>query len=113
MAVLTKVELRNRVAEDLKVSSPDVELDANSAQRIDNSIDDARAELAEKGLCWWTENAIPQSVAFALTLIISAQACRKFGKAGQGYEAGDADGRTRLATLKNSADIPELRADYF
>ena len=112
---LTKVQLRERVAEHLKVKAIDRPLSAEHAARIDTSIDDARAELKELGLCWWGEDAIPASCAFALTLIISAQACAKVGKGGQNppYETGDADGRLRLTKLKPSADISTLRVDYF
>lgn len=110
---LTKVQLRERVAEHLKVKAPDIELDAATALRIDNAIDDARAELKERGLCWWGAEAIPQSCAFALTLIVSAQACTKVGKSGQGYESGDVDGRIRLASLRTSADISTVATDYF
>lgn len=113
MANLTKVQLRHRVAKHLRIYAKDVELDPATAADIDDSIDDARAELMEKTLCWWGENAIPQSVAFPLTLIVSAQACTKVGKMGQGYEAGDVDGRSRLAQIKGSVDTAEGTADYY
>lgn len=110
---LTKVQLRERVAEHLKVKAIDVPLSAEHASKIDDAIGDARAELRELGLCWWGEDAIPQSCAFALTLIVSAQACTKVGKAGQGYEAGDGDGRTRLAKLKPARDKTTAAPDPF
>ena len=110
---LTKVQLRERVAKHLRIFAKDVPLDAADAASIDDSIDDARAELMEKTLCWWGEDAIPQSVVFALTLIVSAQACAKVGKMGQGYESGDTDGRSRLAQIKGSLDAGVGHADYF
>jgi hypothetical protein len=110
---LTKVQLRERVAEHLKVKAIDIPLSAELAQKIDDAIDDARAELKELGLCWWGSDSIPQSCVFALKLIISAQACMSVGKAGQGFEAGDGDGRTRLAKLKPSADKTTVSADYY
>lgn len=113
MAALTKVELRQRIAKHLRVYAADVELDAATASSIDDSIDDARAELIEKTLCWWGEDEIPQAVAFPMTLIVSAQACAKVGKMGQGYESGDVDGRTRLASIKSSLDSSVGTADYF
>jgi hypothetical protein len=113
MATITKTQLRERVAEHLKVKAIDRPLSAEHASKIDDAIDDARAELRELGLCWWGANAIPQSCAFALKLIVSAQACIGVGKAGQGYESGDVDGRTRLAKLKPPADINPVRVDYF
>jgi len=113
MATITAVQLRQRVAEELKVSSPDTELDAATASRIDTSISDVRAYLQEKALCWWGANAIPQSVAQAVTWVVAARACTKFGKVGQGYEAGDERGRIELASLKPSADIPTVAGQYF
>lgn len=113
MATITKVQLRERIASHLKIASPDMPLDAANAQKIDDALDDATAELREKGLCWWPENAIPQACVFAMTLIVSAQACAKVGKAGQGYEPGDSDGRSRLAQLKPSADIKTLQPEYY
>lgn len=113
MANITKTQLRQRIAEHLRVYSPDVELSADLASRIDTSIDDARAELMELGLCWWGEDAIPQSVALPMTLIVSAQACIKVGKMGQGYESGDGDGRTRLSRLKGTMDIGTMSTDFF
>lgn len=113
MATITKVQLRDRVARHLKIKAKDLELDAADADAIDDAIDDARAELIEKGLCWWGEDAIPQSCVFALKLIVSSQYCMSGGKAGQGYEPGDADGCVRLATLKPPADINPVRVSYF
>lgn len=113
MGTITKVELRQRVADELKVSSPDQELSADNASRIDTSIDDARALLKEKRLVWWGENAIPQECAIPLTWIIAAYACTKFGKAGQGYEAGEERGRKALSSIKPSADVSTLAVDYF
>lgn len=110
---ITKITLRERVAEHLRISSPDRELDAATAARIDASIADARAELMERGLCWWGEDAIPNSVVFALTLICSAQAAAKTGRMGQGYEDGDGEGRIRLAALKPTADVMPVMAEYF
>lgn len=113
MATITKVQLRQRVAEELKVYSPDQELSADAAARIDTSIDDTRAFLMEKRLCWWGENAIPQACAIPLTWVVAAFACTKFGKAGQGYESGDERGRLELANLKTPGDIANVNPDYF
>lgn len=110
---LTSVQLRQRVAEELRVYSPDQELSADVASRIDDSITDTTAELRERGLCWWSADAIPNSVAHAMTLIVAARACTKFGKKDQGYESGDEDGRSKLSTLKGSVDIATGTADYF
>jgi hypothetical protein len=113
MATITAVQLRQRVAEELKVYSPDQELSADVASRIDTSIADTRAWLQEKRLCWWGADAIPQAASIPLTWIVAAMACTKFGKAGQGYEAGEDRGRRELASLRPSADIATLAPDYF
>lgn len=113
MATLTAVQLRQRVAEELKVYSPDQELSADVAARIDTSIADTRAYLQEKRLCWWGADAIPQAIAIPLTWVIAAFACTKFGKAGQGYETGDERGRRELATLRESTDVQTAAPDYF
>ena len=113
MATITKVELREDVGEELKVYSPDQEMSADVAARIDRSIRRVRATLIEKRLCWWPENAIPEAVAIPLTWIVAAHACTKFGKAGQGYEAGDARGRAELALLKTPANVETVNPDYF
>ena len=113
MATLTAVQLRQRVAEELKVYSPDQELSADVAARIDTSIADTRAYLQEKRLCWWGADAIPQAIVIPLTWVIAAFACTKFGKAGQGYETGDARGRAELAALRGSADVQTVQPDYF
>lgn len=113
MASITAVQLRQRVAEELKVYSPDQELDAATASRIDTSIADARAYLQEKRLCWWAPDTIPQAVAIPLTWLVAAYACTKFGKAGQGYESGEDRGRRELASLRGSADVTTVAVDYF
>jgi len=113
MATITKVQLRQRVGEELKVYSPDQELAADVGARIDTSIADTRAWLKEKRLCWWGENAIPQAVVIPLVWIVAAFACTKFGKRGQGYEDGQERGRRELAALRPSADVTTLNPDYF
>lgn len=113
MATITKVQLRQRVAEELKVYSPEQELSADAAARIDTSIDDTRALLVEDRLCWWGADAIPQQCAIPLTWIVAAFACTKFGKAGQGYEAGEERGMRRLTKLKTPTAVSTLQPDPF
>ncbi len=110
---ITSADLRLRVAENLRVKAVDRDLADEDADKIDKAIDDAFAELREQGLLWWGDDAIPQACAFALTLIVSAQACARFGKIAQGYEGGDTDGRARLAALKPSAVVETVRSEYF
>ncbi len=113
MANITSVDLRNRVARKLRILAVDVELDAERAAIIDIHIGDVTAELREKSLCWWADDAIPQSCARAMTFLVCASAAADCGKAGQGYEGLDVEGRVLLASLKPSAAIAPVRADYF
>lgn len=113
MATITNIQLRDRVAEYIKVKAVDVELDDESAAKIDQGIEDALAELLERGLVWWADNAIPKSCAFSMTIIVAAQVCAKFGKSEQGYEGGDSEGRARLVGLKQSTTLETVQADYF
>lgn len=113
MATITKVTLRERVAKHLRVKARDMELDAGVAADIDEVIDDVREQLKEKGLCWWPENAIPQSAVNALKIIISAYAAGQVGKGGQGYEASLTEGLTQLAELKPPVDVITVQAEYF
>lgn len=108
----TNEELRDEVAEYLRVKGADYELSDSRADQIDRGIAAAFAELRELGLCWWPDDTIPDACLFPLKLIIAAQLCTPFGKAGQGYEAGDEGGRTRLSKLKPPADIPSIQGEY-
>lgn len=113
MATITTVELRERVAEKTRIAGVDVELDAERAAIIDRHIGDCTAELRERGLVWWADDAIPRECAKAMTFIVSASCAVDCGKAGQGYESLDLEGRTILATLKPSASRATVRAHYF
>lgn len=109
----TTAELREIVAEKLRVKAVDLDLSAEDAAKIDRHIGETTDFLREAGLVWWADNAIPNAAVLPMTLIVSAWAATDFGKAGQGYEAGFIEGRGLLATLKPSADIQTVCAEYF
>lgn len=113
MATITTVELRERVAEKIRIAAVDVELDSERAAIIDRHIGDVTAELRENALCWWPDNAIPRACAQAMTFIVAASCAADCGKAGQGYESLDVEGRVKLASLKPSARHETVRASYF
>lgn len=113
MATLTKQTLRERVADELRISQLGVTLSAEDADKIDKSIDDTHAELRQRGLCWWTDSAIPDDVAYAMTVFVAARAAAKFGKAGQGYEIGETRGAKLIAGLKSPATMAPMRPRYF
>jgi len=110
---LTKTQLRNRIADHLRISAVDRELSAERAQKIDDAIDDCFATLREKKLKWWADDAIPQSCANALKIYVSAFACNSVGKAGQGYESGEDFGLKELSALKTTGTNETVRPDYF
>lgn len=110
---LTNAQLRERVADHLRISAVDRVLSAERAQKIDDAIDDAFAHLREIKLLWWADDAIPQSCATALKLGVGAIACTSVGKAGQGYEQGWDACLAMLSRLKTTGTNETLRPDYF
>lgn len=110
---ITTAELRESVAEHIRILSTDTPLDAADAAKIDRYITRVTATEREKGLIWWPDNAIPDACEMPMMLMVAALAAAGFGKAGQGYESGYQDGRTALATLKPSAQIDTVRMEYF
>lgn len=113
MTTYSKADLRERVAEHLTVKASDLPLDADDATRIDRAIDDVWALESEAGLFWWPEDEIPASVILPVTLMISAIACAKVGKAGQGYEDGYATGTAGLSKIKPPMDVDPLEIEFF
>lgn len=109
----TKVQLRERVSAHLGQASIDQTIPAEDAVQIDAAIDDATATLKELGLVWWTADAIPDAVVFAMTLASSALAAAKFGKSGQGFEGGFAEGQRLLRSLKPQAPVSPMRPRYY
>lgn len=110
----TKAELRRLVLAELKVlaavtTAPSAEL----ASLCDLYIDGARAELLERGLCWWDEDDIPAAVSVPLAKYVAADACSGFGKDGKGHEAKKAPARKAIAALKSTAQRETVRAEYF
>jgi hypothetical protein len=110
---LTNAELRERIADHLRISAVDRALSAERAQKIDNAIEDCFATLREKKLLWWADNAIPQSCVNALKMYVAAHACASVGKAGQGYEGGEDFALKELSALKTTGTTETVRADYF
>lgn len=108
----TTAELRESVAEHLRISTADLTLSAEDADLIDRRIQAVTDYLRELGVAWWVDNAIPDAALMPMTLCVSAWACVPFGKAGQGYEAGFPDGKTQLASIKPSSVNNTVQAEY-
>ena len=109
----TKADLRRLVLTHLTVLD---EIDAPSAEQaalLDLWIDGARAQLLERGLCWWDDDAIPAAVSLPLARYVAAECCAAFGRAGKGYEAQGPSARNQIAALKSSEAREEQRAEYF
>jgi hypothetical protein len=109
----TTVELRESVAEHLRLKSVDVDLDADTAAKIDRYISMVTNMERQKGLIWWVDNAIPDQCKMPMMLMVAAIGCVGFGKSGQGYESGYSDGKAQLASLKPSAVIETIAGTYF
>lgn len=109
----TTAELREIVAEKLRVKSVDLDLSPENAAKIDRRIGEVTDFLREVGLIWWADNAIPNAAVLPFTLMVAAWGAADFGKANQGYEDGFEPGRLLLASLKPSAEISVVQAEYF
>lgn len=110
---VTTIELRERVAKELRVKRADMDLDEADAAEIDARIGEVTDYLRELGLIWWADNAIPNPAVMPMVLMVSAWAARGVGKAGQGYEEGFMGGKSQLAALKPSAYISNSYVEFF
>lgn len=110
---LTTAELRERVAEHLRIKAADLELSGANAARIDRRIEEVTEYLRELGLAWWADGAVPVAASMPMILMVAAWSASSVGKAGQGYEDGFIGGKAQLAAIKPSAVIETLEADYF
>lgn len=109
----TTVQLRERVAEHIRIAASDLDLSSEDAAKIDRAIQEATDFLRELGLIWWVDNAIPAAAVMPMTLIVSALAGPRFGKIKSGYEEGFLGGRAMLTQLKPSAYTARINPDYF
>lgn len=109
----TKADLRRMLLAHLTVIDATGSIPAEMGSLADLWIDGARAQLLEKGLCWWDENDIPAAVTIPLTQYVGAKACRAFGRLGKGYEADEAPALQQLAGLKSSEERPTATGRYY
>lgn len=105
---MTRAEAIKQALQNLRVldaiSNPAAEDAASVGQRLDQE----RARLTEKGLCWWDAEDIPDSVAGAFCDLVAQRCQPLFGKA---YDATGAE--AMIAGAKSSARVDEQRAVYF
>lgn len=109
----TNAQLRNQVAEDLGIKAIDQELSDEGASRIENRISTVHAHYLEKGLFWWADSAIPDSVFEGLSMVICAHVCASVRKAGQGHEEKLLPGLAMIAAVKPSATVDTMKTFYF
>lgn len=109
----TKADLRRMILGHLTVIDPSDDIEADQASLLDIFIDGETATLKERGLCWWSADAIPAEVSIPLMRAVAASACGAFGKRGKGFEGDLRPARIEIAALKSSEAREEQRAEYF
>jgi len=109
----TNAELRDRVAEDLGVKGQDIELSDEQAQKLEGRISSTWAHFTEKGLFWWPDGTIPDSVFDGLAKVMCARACASVRKQGQGFESLEMPGLAEIAAVKPPALIETLKTLYY
>lgn len=105
--------LRQVTAEYLTLASADTPIADEDAVKIDAAMAFMLAELREDGLCWWSDDAIPDACVVALKRILAAQLFTDYGKDAAVYGGGEMDGRERLSKLVPSTIIETVVAEYF
>ena len=111
----TVADLRLRVLRRLGVLDHVRAPAAEEVEACDACISDVRAELLERGLCWWDAEDIPASVLPALTVYVAALAAGPFGKMGKGYDGERVENkaRQRIAALKSTTARETVRGLYY
>lgn len=108
----TRADMRRRVLIHLKVIDATENPDAEQVSTLDPLIDDVRAMLLEKGLCWWDDDVIPGAVMLPYRDFICSVAAASFGRDGKGYEAVGVPARKQIAALKSSDQREVVRGEY-
>lgn len=107
----TRTDLIRQVLEDLTVLDAISNPDANDSAAVDRRADTITALATELGLCWWTEDAIPDQVMPFLVGLVANEAAPAFGK-----PKGDTmshPGWKGLAAMKNTDERPVVQATYY
>lgn len=108
----TKADLRRLVLTRLTVIDETENPSPEQASLLNLFVDGCRAELLQKGLCWWDDDVIPAEVALHLRNYVAAKCCGDFGKAGKGYEALGPAAIREIAALKSSEERETVPGDY-
>jgi hypothetical protein len=110
---MLKSDFRKLVLKHLTVIDGTEDPSAEDAADADLFIDGVRANLLERGVCWWSEDDIPTAVSMPLMLVVAGRACRSFGKAGRGHEAEGAEAMKELNALRSTEERPTVQVEYF
>lgn len=105
---MTRSEAIRQVLEDLTVIDGVTNPSAEDSVTVGRRLDQARAFLTTRGLCWWDEDSIPDDVSTAFCAIVAARAAAAFGKT---FDASGALGE--IASLKSGEERPPVRVQYF
>ena len=108
----TKADLRRLILTFMTVIDETENPSPEQASLLNIFIDSARGVLLEKGLCWWDEDDIPASVLLPLRKFVASLCCGDFGRAGKGYEEGQAAAYVSLASLKSSDQREVVQGEY-
>lgn len=105
---MTRSEAIRQVLEDLQVIDGISNPSAEDTATIGTRLDQTRAFLLERELCWWGADAIPDSAAAAFCAIVAARSASAFGKV---FDASGA--KAELASLKSSEQRPPVVSEFF
>jgi hypothetical protein len=105
---MTRTEMIRQVLENLQIVDAINPPSAEDAEAAGRRLDQETATLREQGLMWWTADAIPDSVAQALSELVAERAAPTFGKQYASVRA-----LARIAAVKSSAQREAQRGEYF
>lgn len=105
---MTRAEAIRQALENLQVIDAISNPSAEDSEAVGRRLDQVRAALLEKGLCWWDEGAIPDSVAAAFCRLVAQNSADMFGKA---YDPGRAV--AAIAAMKSPDERPVTKTLYY
>lgn len=105
---MTRTEAIRQVLENLRVIDAQANPAAEDANVVGKRLDQARAFLIERGLCWWTADAIPDAVSSAFCAFVAERTGDVFNKP---YSAPGAI--KDIASVKSGEDREAVKTEYF
>lgn len=105
---MTRAEAIRQVLEDLRVIDAISEPAAEDSSRVGRRLDQERARLTTKGLCWWDADSIPDDVSGAFCALVASRCASIFNKQ---FDSTGAE--PMIAAAKSSERREPQRAQYF